>query len=259
MSEKRQYSPSPTKESIPLVKKHKEESSPPKTIKVLLRELGFLQKWEKITEANKSSRFYYNRRTGKSMYTTPYQDIEKQQYSGTIIPQFLETHGPDRTIDYLIELLESYIFHVYEKEKKRRSIRDILRFDVLGFGHGGKKTAKSNSIKPEDMPNSITFCMPSNIIGTTGHLNPSMDYTHTQYSKNKSLSRSEKTELRDTISQRYETRKYKCNYDISEIQIAIQKIIKLSQKKGSRFPRIKHNYKKHDSQTYRRMVFERMG
>jgi len=229
MSEKRQYSPISQKDSI--FKRHKEESSPPKSMDFILRELGFLQKWETITETNKSKRYYYNSRTHQRMVTTPYQDIEKQQYSGTIIPQFLEKHGPDRTIDYLIELLESYLFHVYEKKKKTLSIRDILRFDVLGFGHGGEKTAKSNSINPKYMTDSITFCMPSNIIGTTSHLNPSMDYAHTQYSKNKSLSRSEKTELRDTISQRYETRSKMYAGDIYKIQIAIQKIIELSEEK----------------------------
>jgi hypothetical protein len=229
MSEKRQYSPISQKDSI--FKRHKEESSPPKSMDFILRELGFLQKWETITETNKSKRYYYNSRTHKRMLTTPYQDIVKQQYSGTIIPQFLKTYGPDRTIDYLIELLESYLFHVHEKEKKTLSIRDILRFDVLGFGHGGKKTAKSNSIKSEDMPDSITFCMPSNIIGVAGHLNPSMDYVHTQHSKNRRLSRSEKTELRDTISQRYETRSKMYAGDIYKIQIAIQKMIDLSEEK----------------------------
>ena len=165
------------------------------------------------------------------MYTTQYQDIVKQQYSSDIILQFLETHGPDITIDYLIELLESYIFYVYETKKKTLSIRDILQFDVLGFGHGGKKTAKSNSVKSEDIPNSITFCMPSNIIGVAGHLNPSMDYAHTQYSKNKSLLRSEKTELRAEISQRYETRINKYDNDLYKIRIAIQKMIELSEEK----------------------------
>jgi hypothetical protein len=229
MSEKRQRSPSPIQKSTHNAKKHKEELSPPKSIKVLLRELGFLQKWEKITETNKSSRFYYNRRTGKSMHTTPYQDIKSERYL-TSISQFLEKHGPDRTIDYLIELLESYIFHLYEN-KKEIYIRDILRFDVLGFGHGGEKSARPNSINPKYMPDSITFCMPSNIIGTSSHLNPSIDYMHTQYTKNKNLSRSEKAELRDTISQRYQKRGYKCNYDISEIQNATQKMVELSEEK----------------------------
>jgi len=229
MSEKRQRSPSPKDKSI--YKKHKEESLIPRSIKVLLRELGFLQKWEKITETNKSSRFYYNRRTGESMRTTPYQDIENQQYSSSIIPQFLETHGPDRTIDYLIELLESYIFHVFEKKKEPLFIRDILRFDVFGFGHGGEKTAKSNSIKPEDMPDSITFCMPPNIYGIASHLKPAMDYAHRQYSKNRSLSRSEKIELRDKLSQQYETRSETYPGDIYKIQIAIQKLIELSEEK----------------------------
>jgi len=229
MSKKRQSPPSSedkSSEDKSNYKKVKEES-----MDFILYELGSLQKLEKITETNKSSRFYYNTRTHERMHITPYQDIVKQQYSGTIIPQFLEKHGPDRTIDYLIELLESYIFHVYEKKKKTLSIRDILRFDVLGFGHGGEKTAKSNSINPKYMPDSITFCMPSNIIGVAGHLNPSMDYAHTQYSKNKSLSRSEKTELRDTISQRYETRSKMYAGDIYKIQIAIQKMIDLSEEK----------------------------
>jgi hypothetical protein len=229
MSEKRQYSPISQKDSI--FKRHKEESSPPKSMDFILRELGFLQKWETITETNKSKRYYYNSRTHKRMLTTPYQDIEKQQYSGTIIPHFLEKHGPDKTIDYLIELLESYIFHVYEKKKKTLSIRDILRFDVFGYGHGGEKTAKSNSINSKYIPDSITFCMPSNIIGIISHLNPSMDYAHTQYSKNKSLSRSEKTELRDIMSQRYETRSQMYAGDIYKIRIAIQKMADLSEEK----------------------------
>ena len=228
MSEKRQYSPSPKDDSL---SKRVKESSPPKSIKVLLRELGFLQKWEKITETNKSSRFYYNSRTGESMHTTPYQDIEKEHYSSTIVPQFLETNGPDRTIDYLIEILESYIFHVYEKKKELLSIRDILRFDVFGYGHGGDKTAKSNSINPKYMPDSITFAIPSNIIGIANHICTSMDYAHTQHSKNRTLSRSEKTELRDTIRQRYETRSYKYDNDLYKIRIAIQKMIDLSEEK----------------------------
>jgi hypothetical protein len=230
MSEKRQRSPSPTKESKPIVKKYKEESLTPRSMKFLLRELGFLQKWEKITETNKSSRFYYNRRTGESMRTTPYQDIKSERYL-TSIPQFLETHGPDRTIDYLIELLESYIFHVYENKKEILSIRDILRFDVFGFGHGGEKTAKPNSINPKYMPDSITFCMPPNIFGIASHLNPSMDYVHRQYSKNRSLSRSEKTEIRDKLSRQYETRSETYPGDMYNIRIAIQKMIDLSEEK----------------------------
>ena len=58
-----------------------------------------------------------------------------------------------------------------------------------------------------------------------------MDYAHRQYSKNKSLSRSEKTEIRDTISERYQKRRHKCDYDISKIQIATQKLIELSEEK----------------------------
>lgn len=73
--------------------------------------------------------------------------------------------------------------------------------------------------------------MPSNIIGIAGHLNPSMDYAHTQYSKNKSLLRSEKTELRAEISQRYETRINKYDNDLYKIRIAIQKMIDLSEEK----------------------------
>ncbi len=230
MSTKRERSPSPTKESTHNAKKYKEESSPPKSMKFLLREKGCLQKWEKITETNKSSRFYYNSRTGKSMRTTPYQDIKSNHYS-TTIPQFLEKYGPNRTIDYLIELLESYIFHLYEN-KKEIYIQDILRFDVLGFGHGGEETARPNSINPKYMPDSITFCIPSNIIGITTHLNPSIEYAHTQYSKNQNLSRSEKTGLRDTISQQYQKKRYKCNYDISKIKNAIQKLVELSEEKA---------------------------
>lgn len=229
MSEKRQYSPISQKDSI--FKRHKEDSSPPQSMDFILRELGFLQKWETITETNKSKRYYYNSRTHERMLTTPYQDIEKEHYSSTIVPQFLEKHGPDRTIDYLISIIESYIFHVYEKKKELLFIRDILRFDVFGYGHGGDKTAQSNSINPKYMPDSITFCMPSNIIGIISHLNPSMDYTHTQYSKNRTLSRSEKTELRDTIRQRYETRSYKYDNDLYKIRIAIQKMIDLSEEK----------------------------
>ena len=228
MSEKRDHSPSPKDDSL---SKRVKESSPPKSMDFILCELGFLQKWETITETNKSKRYYYNSRTHERMLTTPYQDIEKQQYSGTIIPQFLKKHGPDKTIDYLIELLESYIFHVYEKKKKTLSIRDILRFDVFGYGHGGEKTAKSNSINSKYIPDSITLCMPSNIIGIISHFNLSMDYAHTQYSKNKSLSRSEKTGLRDIMSQQYETRSKMYANDIYKINIAIQKIIELSKEK----------------------------
>ena len=145
MSKIRERSSSPTKDkSIPLGKKYKTESSlpqslspksslpqslppqssppqslPPKSIKIFLRKQGFLQQWEKITEPNKSKRYYYyNCRTRKSMYTTPYKDIKDKHYSSTIVQQVLETYGPDKTIDYLIELLESYIFYVYETKKR---------------------------------------------------------------------------------------------------------------------------------------------
>lgn len=218
MSEKRQRSPSPKKDSIS--KRVKEESSPPKSTDSKpekkeyrqLPEIVFsIGDWDLLiqTTNDKETRLLYrNRKERINRVSSPYEEFVKSGYSLLDFRKILDDKGPDKAIDYVLTMIITYMLFVYAHQAGRIiSIYDIIKFDALGYGHGGSlidnEPGGKVSINPKSMPECFVQATPDNKIS----LIPQIHYIHNllmhQKDSKKPLSRSKKNDMRDKISEEY--------------------------------------------------------
>lgn len=192
-------------------------------------------RWEKWEEGGKV--FYYNRPLRKSVRITPYQwfytkyekynssanSIDGIHFAKGLIISILEEKGYKKAIEYVSDLLESYIFHEHEKKTNSNlTIRRILEFNVLGTGHGGEDVAIRKDINPRYVPDTVYNSGPSGILALGSQIPISKEYALRQhYNGNKLLKRVDKTHFRENMCADYEKMKIKLDIKKSDIDASL--------------------------------------
>lgn len=207
-------------------------SSKLKPVKTQLLKYG---RWEKWEEGGKV--FYYNRPLRKSVRITPYQQfhtkyekykaspdsIDGIHFAKQLITSILEEKGYKKAIEYVLDLLESYIFHQYEKKSDSNlTIRGILEINVLGTGHGGEDVAIRKDINPRYVPDTVYNSGPSGIFAWGSQMPISKEYAFSQhYNGNKLLKRVDKIRFREHMCADYGRMKIKFDIEKSDIDASL--------------------------------------
>jgi hypothetical protein len=192
-------------------------------------------RWEKWEDGEKV--FYYNRPLRKSVRITPYQrfytkyekynssanSIDGINFAKGLITSILGEKEYEKAIEYVSDLLESYIFHEHEKKTDSNlTIRDILEINVLGTGHGGEDVATRKDINPRYVPDTVYNSGPSGILAWGSQIPISKEYALTQhYSGNKLLKRVDKTRFREHMCADYKRMKIKLDIEKSDIDASL--------------------------------------
>lgn len=204
--------PAPPDKSSPDKSSNKKNKSE-KTKSIQLPEIVFsIGNWDLLIPAinDKEIRFLYqNRKERITRFSSPYEDFVNSKYSLLEFRKILEKQGPDKAIDYVLTIIITYILFVYAHQEEDRiiSIYDIIKFDALGYGHGGSlidnEPGGKVSINPKAMPECFVQATPDNKIS----LIPQIPYIHDllmrQKDSKKPLSRSAKHAIREKIGEEY--------------------------------------------------------
>lgn len=204
---------SPDKSSNKKNKTEKTESIQlSETESIQLPEIVFsIGNWALLIQATNDTeiRFLYkNHEEGINRFSSPYEDFVNSGYSLLNFGKILKKQGPDKAIDYVLTIIITYMLFVYAHQKGRViSIYDIIKFDALGYGHGGSlidnEPGGKVSINPKAMPECVVQATPDNKIS----LIPQIPYIHDllmrQKDSKKPLSRSAKHGIREKIGEEY--------------------------------------------------------
>ena len=187
--------------------------------------------WEEYWSPRKNHKYWYNSSTGESVWKKPlspaqpaisssqsFEDFLKKydeynkssnnidgiHFANGLIKSILDTKGYQEAIEYLSDLLKSYIFYKYKTSGSNLTIRDILEFNVHGTGHGGEYVAMPKDINPQYAPDKVYITAPPNIFAWGNQTHISKEYALRQhYNGNKLLKRSEKEQLRQDMRDAY--------------------------------------------------------
>ena len=151
---------------------------------------------------------YRNHKEQITRFRTPYEDFVKSGYSLLDFRKILEKQGPDKAIDYMLTMIMTYMLFVYAHQVGRTiSIYDIIKFDALGYGHGGSiidnESDKKVSINPNAMPECFVQATPSNKIAVRPITDNVYDLLMLQNKSTKKLSHSAKSSIREKIGVEY--------------------------------------------------------
>jgi hypothetical protein len=167
--------------------------------------------WDLLIQAtnDKETQFLYqNRKERINRFSSPYEDFVKSGHSLLNFRKILEKQGPDKAIDYVLTMIIAYMLFVYAHQEGRIiSIYDIIKFDALGYGHGGSlidnEPGGKASVNSKAMPECFVQATPDNKIS----LIPQIPYIHDLLMlQNKSkgkLSRNAKHAIREKIGEEY--------------------------------------------------------
>jgi len=220
----------------------------PSKLKPVKTQLFKYGRWEKWEENGKV--FYYNRPLRKSVYETPYQrfikDYENYKASYGIIDgihfankKIMSIIEPDKShisildkdsykkesykkaIEYLSELLESYMFYKHETSGSNLTIRDILEINVHGTGHGGEEVAMPKDINPQYAPDIVWSSIPSGIFAWGEQKKISEEYALMQHINGKPFKRGDKEHFRKLISDYYKTIATKYHAEMKAIALSL--------------------------------------
>ena len=207
-------------------------------------------RWEKWEDGEKV--FYYNRPLRKSVRITPYQRfytkyekynssansiIDGIHFAKGLITSKLEKKEYEKVIEYVSDLLESYIFHQHEKKTDSNlTIRDILEINVLGIGHGGEDVATRKDINPQYVPDTVYNSCPSGILALGSQIPISKEYALRQhYSGNKLLKRVDKTRFREQLRDEYARIEIKFDEEMKDIKSSLRTLRNIEQEILSEF------------------------
>jgi len=167
--------------------------------------------WDLLIQAtnDKETRLLYrNRKERINRFSSPYEDFVKSGYSLLEFRKILANKGPDDAIDYVLKMIIIYMLFVYAHQAGRIvSIYDIIKFDALGYGHGGNRIDNEpggkTSVNSKAMPECFVQATPDNKIS----LIPQIPYIHDllmlQNKSKDKLSRNAKHAIREKIGEEY--------------------------------------------------------
>jgi hypothetical protein len=185
---------------------------PEKTESIQLPEIVFsIGNWNLLIQAtnDKETRFLYrNHNDGINRFSSPYEDFVKSGHSFLNFNKILYNEGPDKAIDYVLTIIITYMLFVYAHQAGRIiSIYDIIKFDALGYGHGGSVISNEPggkaSVNSKAMPDCVVQATPSGLISLTTQTPHVYELLMNQQGSNEHLSRSAKLQLRQKISEEY--------------------------------------------------------
>ena len=211
--------------------------------------------WVEHWSPRKNHKYWYNSSTGESVWKKPlspaqpaqpaisssqsFEDFLKKydeynkssnnidgiHFANGLIKSILDTKGYQEAIEYLSDLLKSYIFYKYKTSGSNLTIRDILEFNVHGTGHGGEYVAMPKDINPRSVPDTVYITAPPNIFAWGSQDKISKEYALQQFCNgNKPLKRSDKKEFRERLRREYERIKINFDKEMEDIKSSLREL-----------------------------------
>lgn len=189
-------------------KKNKSEKKEYRQLPEIVFSIGNWDLLIQTTNDKETRLLYRNRKERINRFSSPYEDFVKSGYSLLNFRKILDDKGPDKAIDYVLTIIITYMLFVYAHQAGRIiSIYDIIKFDALGYGHGGSlidnEPGGKVSIDPKSMPECFVQTTPSNIISLTTQTPHVYELLKDQKDSKKPLSRSAKHAIREKIGEEY--------------------------------------------------------
>ena len=132
----------------------------------------------------------------------------------------IKEKGYKDAIEYVSDLLKSYISYKLKTSGSDLTIRDILEFNVHGTGHGGEDVAMPKDINPRYAPDKVYITAPPNIFAWGSQMPISKEYALRQhYNGNKLLlKRNDKKYFRERFHDEYARIEIKFGKEMKDIE-----------------------------------------
>jgi hypothetical protein len=159
-------------------------------------------------------------------YNKSSNNIDGIHFAKGLITSILEERGYKKAIEYVSDLLKSYISYKLKTSGSNLTIRDILEFNVHGTGHGGEDVVMSKDINPQYAPDKIYITAPPNIFAWGSQMPISKEYSLRQhYNGNKLLlKRNDKKYFRKRLHDEYARIEIKFDKEMKDIESSLTKL-----------------------------------
>jgi hypothetical protein len=156
-------------------------------------------------------------------YNKSSNNIDGIHFAKGLITSILEERGYKKVIEYVSDLLKSYISYKLKTSGSNLTIRDILEFNVHGTGHGGEDVAMPKDINPQYAPDKIYITAPPNIFTWGSQMPISKEYSLRQhYNGNKLLlKRNDKKYFRERLHNEYARIEIKFGKEMKDIELSL--------------------------------------
>ena len=157
-------------------------------------------------------------------YNKSSNNIDGIHFAKGLITSILEERGYKKAIEYVSDLLKSYISYKLKTSGSNLTIRDILEFNVHGTGHGGEDVAMPKDINPRYAPDKVYITAPPNIFAWGSQMPISKEYALRQhYNGNKLLlKRNDKKYFRERLHNEYARIKIKFGKEMKDIELSLE-------------------------------------
>ena len=138
----------------------------------------------------------------------------------------IKEKGYKKAIEYVSDLLKSYISYKLKTSGSNLTIRDILEFNVHGTGHGGEDVVISKDINPRYAPDKVSITAPPNIFAWGSQMPISKEYALRQhYNGNKLLlKRNDKKYFRERFHDEYARIEIKFGKELKDIESSLRQL-----------------------------------
>lgn len=157
-------------------------------------------------------------------YNKSFNNIDGRHFAEQLITSKVVSNTYQGAIEYLSDLLKSYISYKLKTSGSNLTIRDILYFNVHGTGHGGAAVAMSKDINPRSVPDTVYMTTPSGLFAWKKQKLTGIDFFRNTHLNGKPLTRREKTYYRQLICDNYKMMNSALEYENECIESSLSKL-----------------------------------